>query len=336
MITIREVAKLAGVSVSTVSRVLNNMPDVNQQTRQQVCKVIEEHGYVPNATARTLKKITTNIICVIVKGTQNLFFAQIVEMIQSEIDKTPYIPLVHYIDESADEVACAVSLVSEKKALGVIFLGGSPSLRTKAIARLKVPCVLATMSARGLGLKNTSSVCVDDHASAEKAIDYLIERGHREIAIMGGRRMDRDLVWNRYNGALQSFAKHGLRFNESLYIESMFSLEDAHRAATQVLTARPLPFTALFAMSDIMAIGATRAIFDSGRRVPEDVSVVGFDGIKLAGYYNPSLTTIHQPYDLIARRSAELIIQNIRGENIGQHVVLDTEIVVGASVHSRF
>jgi LacI family transcriptional regulator len=312
------------------------MPDVNLQTRQQVCKVIEEHGYVPNATARTLKKITTNIICVIVKGTQNLFFAQIVEMIQSEIEKTSYIPLVHYIDESADEVACAVSLVSEKKALGVIFLGGSPSLRAKAIARIKVPCVLATMSARGLGLKNTSSVCVDDYTSAEKAIDYLIDRGHREIAIMGGRRMDRDLVWNRYNGALHSFARHGIHFDESLYIESMFSLEDAHRVASQVLSARPLAFTALFAMSDIMAIGATKAIFDSGRRVPEDVSVIGFDGIKLAGYYNPSLTTIRQPYEKIAHHSAELIIQNIRGENIGQQIVLDTEIVDGASVSSCF
>ena len=334
MITIKEVAKLAGVSVSTVSRVLNNLPDVNPQTRDLVRRVIAENGYVPNATARTLKQTNTNIICVIVKGFQNLFFAPIVEGIQFFIDKTDYIPLVHYIDESADEVAAAVSLVSEKKALGVIFLGGSPSSKTRSIARIKVPCVLATMSARDLDMKNTSSVCVDDFAAAGKAIDYLVARGHRDIAILGGRRLDRDLVWNRFNGARQRLADHGIGFDDSRYIESKFSFEDAYRATAAALKQENRAFTALFAMSDIMAIGACRAIFDHGLKVPDDVSVIGFDGIQIGRYYNPTLTSVRQPQDEIARRSASLIIQNIKGINIGHNIVLDTEVVAGESVRT--
>lgn len=332
MITIKEVAKLAGVSVSTVSRVLNNLPDVNPQTRDLVRRVIAENGYVPNATARTLKQTNTNIICVIVKGFQNLFFAPIVEGIQFFIDKTDYIPLIHYIDESADEVAAAASLVAEKKALGVIFLGGSPSSKARSITRIKVPCVLATMSARDLDMKNTSSVCVDDFAAAGKAIDYLVDRGHRDIAILGGRRLDRDLVWNRFSGARQRLADHGIAFDDSRYIESKFSFEDAYRATAATLKQENRAFTALFAMSDIMAIGACRAIFDHGLKVPDDVSVIGFDGIQIGRYYNPTLTSVRQPQDEIARRSASLIIQNIKGINIGHSIVLDTEVVAGESV----
>jgi LacI family transcriptional regulator len=336
MITIKEVAKLAGVSVSTVSRVLNNLPDVNPQTREAVRGVIAATGYVPNATARTLKQTSTNIICVIVKGFQNQFFAPIVEGIQFFIDKTDYIPLIHYIDESADEVTAAEALVAEKKALGVIFLGGSPSSKAQSIARIKVPCVLATMSARDLASTNTSSVCVDDFAAAGKAIEHLVGQGHRDIAILGGRRLDRDLVWNRFEGARQCLAEHDLAFDDSRYIESKFSFEDAYRSIAAALSRNNKPFTALFAMSDIMAIGACRAIFDHGLKVPDDVSVIGFDGIQIGRYYNPTLTSVRQPQDEIARRSASLIIQNIKGINIGHNIVLDTEIVIGDSVRPCF
>ena len=335
-ITIKEVAKIAGVSVSTVSRVINDLPDVNLQTKQKIHQIIEDHGYVPNATAKTLKQMKTNIICIIVKGISNSFFVPIVERIELEINKTKYIPLVHYIDESADEVRTAISLVAEKKALGIIFLGGNPTARMKAIHRLKVPCVLATMTAKGAEHKNISSVSINDTEAAGKAIDYLIENGHQNIAVLGGRRLAHDLIWDRFNGVKQSFARHGMTFDESLYIESMFSLKAAYTAMANVLDDGQPEFTALFAMSDLMAIGAIRAIIDKGLKVPDDISVIGFDGIELAGYYNPPLTTIRQPYAEIARRSAELIIENIRGDSQEQAIILDTEIIIGASVKKCF
>ncbi|MHB1484199.1 MAG: LacI family DNA-binding transcriptional regulator [Saccharofermentanales bacterium] len=336
MITIREVAKIAGVSVSTVSRVINDMPDVSCNTKKKVNNVIKEQGYVPNFHARTLKQTRTNIICIIVKGIQNPFLVPILERIQFELDRTIYIPLVHYIDESDDEVKTAASLISEKKALGIIFLGGTPSSKTKAISKLKVPCVFATMSASGLGIKNASSVCIDDYKSAKLAIDFLISNGHTKIAILGGLRLGKDNIWYRYTGAIASFKEHGILFDDDLYIDSKFTFEAAYDGTRKALAEGHKMFTAMFAMSDIMAIGAVKAIYDMGLHVPDDISVIGFDGTKMANFYNPTITTVKQPGEEIASRSAELIIQNIAGNNIGLNIVLDTEIVPGASVKKCF
>jgi LacI family transcriptional regulator len=335
MITIREVAKLAEVSVSTVSRVINNLPDVNPQTRQKVCDVIRKHGYIPNAGAKALKQANTNIIAIVVKGTGNPFFEPIVEEIQSAIDQSRYVPLVHYIDESADEVMSAAAIVGEKKALGVIFLGGNPAAQTRRIINLEVPCVFATVSTQDLDLPNACCVCVDDVRSARMAIEYLLDRGHRAIAVLGGRRLGNDMVHRRYIGVRQSLEAHGLSLQENLYFESLFTFEDSYAAVNRALAMAP-PFTALFAMSDIMAIGACKAVFDAGRRVPDDISIVGFDGIKMAAYYNPTLTTVRQPGEEIARRSADLIIRNIGGEALGSQIILDSSMVIGASVKSCF
>lgn len=333
-LTIREIARLAEVSVSTVSRVINDMPDVNAKTRERVNSLIDEHGYVPNASARTLKQNQTNIICIVVKGIHNPFFAPIVENIQQEIAKTKYLPVVHYIDESSDEVSVASHLLIEKKAVGLIFLGGNPTSKARAVSKFKVPCVLSTMTQRSQELKNVSSVCVDDFKAAGSAVRYLTDRGHRSIAILGGRRMDRDLVWNRYNGAVKAMEEKGFSFDEENYIESKFSLEYSYRATREALASDAHRFTAIFAMSDIMAIGAMKAIHDAGLNVPGDISVIGFDGIRIGQYFDPSLTTVRQPYEEIAVRSTKLLVDNIEGRDTGRNIVLDTLIMEGDSVRS--
>lgn len=334
-LTIREIAKMADVSVSTVSRVINGMPDVNDITRIKVRKLIEEHGYIPNASARALKQINTKMICIVVKGMHNPFFAPIVELMQQEIEKTKYIPIVHYIDESSDEISAAAQLITEKKALGIVFLGGDPTANIKSISRFKVPCVLSTMPAQNQKLKNVSSVCVDDHSAASEAAGYLLDRGHRSIAILGGKRLDRDLVWNRYTGAKDAIERRGFEFDEDLYLQSKFSLEDSYKTVKNILGNKDKRFTAIFAMSDIMAIGAMKAITDCGYNVPEDISVLGFDGIAIGRYLNPTLTSVAQPYEAIAKRSTELLIGNIEGIEERKNIVLNTKIIEGASVRTN-
>lgn len=330
--TIKEISKLAKVSVSTVSRVINNMPDVSEKTRQKVLSVIDEYGYVPNANAKSLKQISSNIICIIVKGMNNQFLGQIIEKIQSEIIKTKYIPLVTFIDENENEVDIAFRLISERKAVGVIFLGGSPSLKTDTLKEIEVPCVFSTMSAEGLNLSNVSSVCIDDKAGAKKAIDYLIEMGHKKIAILGGQLLDRDSIYKRYTGALESHEEHGLKFDEKLFIQSKFTYEDAYMAVENSLKSGN-KYSAIFAMSDVMAIGAAKAIFNNGLSVPEDISIIGFDGIQATKYYNPTLATVKQPSNEIALKSVELLIQNIENHMTSQNIVLDTELIKGNSIY---
>ncbi|MBP7175343.1 MAG: LacI family DNA-binding transcriptional regulator [Thermoclostridium sp.] len=331
--TIKEISKLAKVSVSTVSRVINNLPDVNKETRQKVLDVINELGYFPNANAKNLKQISSNIICIIVKGMHNQFFGQIIEKIQSEIIKTKYISLVHYIDENENEVDTAFRLISERKAVGVIFLGGSPSLKTDRLEEMNVPCVFSTMSAEGLNLNNVSSVCIDDRDAAKTAVDYLFEMGHQRIAILGGQLLDRDSIYKRYMGALQSYREHGVEFDEALFIQSKFTYEDAYAAINNSLQFGNIKYSAIFAMSDVMAIGAAKAIFDNGLTVPGDISIIGFDGIEATKYYHPTLATVKQPSCEIAMTSVELLIQNIEYDMVSQNIILGTELIKGHSIH---
>ncbi|MDD4494517.1 MAG: LacI family DNA-binding transcriptional regulator [Eubacteriales bacterium] len=330
--TIKEISKLANVSVSTVSRVINNMPDVNKETKQKVMEIIDKYDYIPNSNAKNLKKINSNIICIIVKGIRNMFSQSIVEKMQSEIGTTKYIPLVHSIDENENEVDAAFRQIAEKKPVGVILLGGSPSLRTDELKKIKVPCVFSTMSAEGLKLQNVSSVCIDDKRAAKKAVDYLFEMGHRKIAVLGGELLDKDSIYKRYLGALESYREHGAEFDEKLFMRSKFSFEGAYTAVDRSIKTGECNYSAIFAMSDVMAIGAAKAIFDNGLSIPEDVSIIGFDGIEMTKYYNPSLATVKQPCGDIAQKSIELLIKKIENCIASENIVLDTELVRGNSI----
>lgn len=331
--TIREVARLCNVSVSTVSRVLNDLPDVNETTKKKVWEVIHSCGYIPNSSARMLKQLSSKIICIIVKGMQNPFYTPIVEQIQNEIDKTKYIPLLQYIGESEDEADIAVHLIEEKKAIGVIFIGGSPLDKKQKLENIQIPCVFSTMSAEGLKMKNVSSICIDEKKSMQKSVKHLLNMGHRNIAILGGQLISReDLVYKRYTGAVECLREYGLPCNEHLYISSKFTFEDSYNAVADILKMGEPDFTAVAAMSDTMAIGACRAIFDFGFSVPHDISVVGFDGIAMTRFYNPVITTIRQPSKEIAHQSVIQLLGQIEGWTEAKNIILETDMVAGKSV----
>lgn len=334
MHTIKEIARLAGVAPATVSRVLNNRPDVKKETKEAVLAVIRDLRYTPNANAKNLKMIATNLICVVVKGTGNLFYVSIVEKMQTHIETYGYTPFVHYIDESDDEIATAKQLQVEKKPLGFIFLGGSTENQREDLTELRTPCVFATTNAAEVELAHVSSVCVDDRRSAQTAVDMLLAHGHRDIVVLGGSLLALDLVHNRYLGVQDSFAAQGLTFSPDRYFECKFSLHSAHRMMRRIL-AKELHFTAMFAMSDIMAIGAAKAISEHGLRIPQDISVIGFDGIELADYYTPSLATMRQPAPEIAEKSVGILVAQIRGEGGNVHLLLSSEFSQGQSLLTR-
>lgn len=328
-LTIKDIARLSGVGISTVSRVVNNRPDVSEDTRRKVMSVVERERYTPNGNAKHLKQISSDAIAVIVRGMNNVFFVGILEQLQHYFEETGLHYLTFYIDERDDEIATAKSIFTERKVRGIIFLGGSLIGREAEVATIPVPCVFATMSAEGVSLGNVYSVCVDDRRAAKEAVDSLFECGHKKIAVVGGAIEGRNTIGLRYQGVLDSFLEHGAELDPSFYLTSTFSFPSAYEA---VKRASGLSFTALFAMSDIMAIGAIKALLDEGKRVPEDVSVIGYDGLELAQYYNPRLTTVRQPQREIAEASVRLIMCAIEGKECKQHVILPTELVHGNSV----
>ena len=313
--TIKDLAYKTGYSVATISRVLNNRPNVNEQTREEILKAVEESGFQINTNAQNLKQHATSIL-VIVKGTSNELFSEMVETIQNMVAKTHYPLYVDYIDEDHNEVLRAVRLCREKKPLGILFLGGNSQNFLKYFNKINIPCVLVSNDASGLPFPNLSSVCTDDRLAARSAIDSLIDLGHRKFVIVGGDRNVSDTSRLRYEGCLQSFREHGIVYDEELDYQGVrYSYQDGYNATKQLLDSGR-SFTALFAVADVMAIGAIRALTDSGLRVPQDVSVMGYDGLPLGSFLVPQLSTVVQKSQLMAQRSVEILIDRI--ENGGQ------------------
>ena len=305
--TIKDLAEKTGYSVATVSRVLNNNPNVSEKAREEINRIVAESGFQINANARQLKQ-HANSILVVVKGTANELFSEIVEIIQKLVAKTHYPLHVDYMDEDNNEVLRAIQLCREKKPLGILFLGGNNQNFLRDFDKIDIPCVLVSNDASGLPFKNLSSVFTDDRQATRCAMDSLIALGHREIVIVGGDREASDTSRLRYEGCMESFKKHGIQFDEQLDYQGVrFSYQDGFNA-TQKLIADGRSFTALFAMADVMAIGAIRALHNNGLRVPRDVSVMGFDGLPLSSFLVPQLSTVIQSAKRMAQRGVEMLI----------------------------
>ena len=282
-------------------------------------KAVEESGFELNDNAKQLKQQRSNSIIVVVKGTSNEMFGSLVEYIQSEVAKTEYPLIVDYIDEDDNEVLRADRLCREKKPLGILILGGNMEHFLSGFAKIEIPCVLVSSNASNLPFNNLSSVSTDDRLAAKCAMDALIELGHRRFAIVGGDRDTSDTGRLRFEGCLESCSEHGIDFDRDKdYIGVRFSYQDGYDA-TCLLLKNKREFTALFAAADVMAIGAIRALKDNGLRVPEDVSVVGFDGLTLSSFLVPKLSTIEQSVRKMAVRSVEILLDCIENEGKARH-----------------
>ena len=305
--TIKDLAQKTGYSVATISRVLNNHPNVSDKAREEINRLVKESGFQINVNARQLKQHATSIL-VIVKGTSNEMFSEMIEIIQSLVGQTHYPLHVDYIDEDSNEVLRAVRLCREKKPLGILFLGGNSRNFQADFDKIDIPCVLVSNDASSLSFANLSSVYTDDRQAARCAIDSLVALGHRHFVIVGGDRKISDTSRLRYEGCMQSFEKHGIDFDEERDYQGVrFSYQDGYDAAQQLIS-NGRPFTALFAEADVMAIGAIRALHNNGLRVPQDVSVMGFDGLPLGSYLVPQLSTVIQSVSTMAKRGVEILM----------------------------
>lgn len=331
--TIKDIARESGYAVGTVSRVLNNRPDVSETARKTIMEVVEKHHFRLNNNAKHLKQQASKGISIIVKGSQNMFFASVVEQMQDLIEEKGYTSVIYYIGEEENEVEQAKQICRERRPLGILFLGSSLKNFREGFAEVQIPCVLVTNSAETLGFDNLSSVSTDDEAGAVAAIEHLLSLGHRRIGVLGGQKGKSYAASTRFIGCERAFAEQKMPFApQEQYEEALFSISEGYQAMKRLLDKMP-DVTGVFAMSDVIAIGAMRALCDRGLRVPEDVSVVGFDGIDLGSYLIPKLTTICQNRELIVNRSVEILLANIgKGEDAkAVHEVVPFHIISGES-----
>ena len=311
--TIKDLAERTGYAVGTVSRALNGHPHVSEKARQTILQAAKECGFELNINAKQLKQQHATSILVVVKGTSNELFGELVESVQTLMRGTRYPVYVDYLDEDANEVTRAIQLCREKKPLGILFMGGNNCNFRDDFDKIQIPCLLLTNNASTLDFPNLSSVCVNDHQACRCAMDSLIALGHRRIVVVGGCLDSSEISRLRYDGCLESLHSHNIAFDEELDYQGVrFSYDGGYQATAQLL-AQGRRFTALFAECDVMAIGAIRALRDHGLRVPEDVSVMGYDGLPLGSYMVPKLSTISQPVQTLARRSVEILTACIEG-----------------------
>ena len=329
--TIKDLAAQTGYSVGTVSRVLNNQPHVSELAKETILKAAGESGFQLNENARQLKQQQSNAILVVCKGKSNELFDGLLMEIQARVASTAYTLIVDYIDESENEVRRALQLCREKKPQGILFLGGALEHFRQSFQNISLPCVLVTTSAAELSFENLSSVTSDDTLAAAMAVRSLLELGHTKLAMIGGHREYSDIARLRYQGCMNAFRENNVSFEENQYETARFTYEDGYRAA-KVLLERAAGFTALFAMSDVMALGAIRALRDAGKQVPQDISVVGFDGLSIGGYTVPRLSTVAQSVELLAEKSVQLLRQKIEENAKSRHEIIPVDLLMRESV----
>ncbi len=334
MATIKDIAKLSGYSIGTVSRVINGHPDVSDTARAAVQNVIREQNYQPNTNAKHLKQQAGTAVTIVVRGYANIFFGKMLEMVQSILTDSGEDAAVVYLDEDANEVQYAIQLAKDRRPKGFIFLGGNLEYFKKDFHRIDVPSVLLTNTAEELHMENLSSFTTDDEAAGYEVIRHLIEAGHQKIGIIGGSssKDGSQVGYRRMVGCRRAFQEQQIVFDESLqYESSRFSVEDGYDAARRLLN-RDAELTAVFAISDSIAIGAMRAIVDMGLKVPEDVTVVGYDGIDMTRFTVPRLATVRQNIEEMARRGVEDLLLRLNYARPASHAVIPFEFINGESL----
>jgi LacI family transcriptional regulator len=317
MVTIKEVAGKSGVSITTVSMVLNDGPSarrISEPTRRRIWKVANRLGYRPNIFARSLRSNRSRSIGIVTFDITDPYCAQILRAIETQLQSSGYFPALADLQNDRTQFQRCLDRVLERRVEGVIVIAGWAHLEIDLRGGISGKNLPAVMVGKELKGQTIGSVVTDNEAGARLALQHLDKLGHRKIAVIKGPKTltDSALRWN----GLESYAREaGLWLDPALVVElkGRNSTYTEGCELTEELLQRDHEFTGLIAFDDLTACAAIRALTKSGRQVPTDCSVVGFDDIPNAAFYNPPLTTIHQQLEVQGTLAAEMVEESIRG-----------------------
>jgi LacI family transcriptional regulator len=328
-VTIKDIARIAGVSHTTVSRALNDSPLVNEETKRRIRRIAESMNYTPNYSAKSLVLDRSYHIglffSTLNKGTSPHFFHETVKGVHAAIGSR-----YHLIVNAIDRFQGHYSPVTRKAFDGVIVMSQSdrdePFIRH--VLDKQIPLVILN---RNAGSLQAVHVLSDDQAGSFRAVEHMIRQGHRRIAIIEGKAAFKSSQ-ARKNGYLQALAANGIEPDARYAAIGGYTLEGGYRAMLELLRTHPLP-TAVYCSSDEMAVGAMKAIAEHGLKVPDDISIAGFDDDVYSAYLSPALTTVKRPVETIGRIGAEKLLRDIEnGGTAIETIYVDTELVIRQSV----
>lgn len=309
MATIIDVARKAGVSSSTVSHVINETRFVSEEIRQRVYQAIEELDYQPNAVARSLRTRKSRIIGVVVSDITNPFFTASVRAIEDEASKHGYSIILCDTDEQSKREKKYLNILMSRQVEGIIVAPSTENTSVLAsIVEAGVPVVLLDREVPGLSL---DVVECDNEGGAFEAVSYLIQRGHRRIGIVSGR-LDVSTGVQRLAGYKRALQEHDIEIDQDFIKVGDYRLDVAYEKTRELLDFVHRP-SALFVCSNQMTLGAVMAVRDAGLRIPNDISLIGFDDPEWAALMDPPLTVVAQPVRELGIRAADILISRIRG-----------------------
>lgn len=325
MSSIREVAREAGVSVATVSRALSNPEKVSETSISKVQKAIEKVGYRPNMLARNFRSARSYAIVVLVPDIANPFYSLVIRAIEDRAQQKGYAVLLGDTRGTPERELEYIRRVETRLADGLLQLRPHSEK-----AHNVIPPDLASVNACGCEYTEGPSIRIDNRGAAKTMADYLISLGHRRIGVISGLK-DNPHAIDRMKGFKESLAEAGIPFEPGLVAEGDFTMWSGLNSAFQFCHMKERP-TAIFCMNDEMAIGAIQTLKSQGIRVPEDVSVTGFDDIAYSKYCDPSLTTMSQPAEEMGKMATDMLLRIIEGETLSQtECVLPTEFIIRKS-----
>jgi len=330
--TIRDVARLAGVSHQTVSRVINKGENVAPETQERVAAAIHKLGYYPSAIARSMAHGRTHTLACISPNLTDYTFASIVEGAEQEARQHGFFLLSSSAKDAESFCSLVDELIGHRRVDGLMVINPYVDRRYEdANIPGNFPTVYVGSAAREAGI---SSVCLDDELVAYDATRHLLDLGYRSIAMVTGP-LEEDCTRDRNLGYQHALEEAGLKYNPQLVIEGDWSASSGQAAFIQFAGSGVRP-TAVFAQNDRMALGVLRAARDLGLDIPKQLAVIGVDDMPLSSYFDPPLTTVKQDMVRIGREAARLMIQTIEDAHFKpQHIRLPGQLIVRNSTISK-
>jgi len=329
--TIYDIARLAGVSTATVSKVFNQTGNISEKTRRRILEISRELNYQPNVLASALNGKKTFSLGLLIPDMVNPFFAELARNVEDRAQELGFNLIICNTDNDMKKEVKYIQLLRQKSVDGIIVATGVRNDEfLKELIDQNVPVALV---AREMSVLATSTVLVDDFAGGYNATRHLIDLGHKRIAVIA-ESMSVSSSKERVRGYRHALEEAGLDYAEELVAASDFSIESGRETAQAILRQAERP-TAIFACNDLLAIGAMQAAKELGIRVPEELSVVGFDNTILASITDPPMTTVAQPIRAMGHQVVDLIVSEINETStVKQRVVLLPELIVRQSTRA--
>ena len=331
--TLKDVAQLAGVSAATVSYALSGKRTISEETKQRINEAIAQLDYVPDLNARGLSMRDSKLIGVVVPQTepgerlmfQNSFYSEVLGSIEYYARQQGY----HILISATDANESYLTLAKKRNLDGIIVIGMYPDEFYQQMKKTHIPIVLIDSYCNDHYYHN---IRIDDAYGSYLATRYMLENGHGHIAFFAGQMKENGVMKKRLLGYQQALQEFGVPYRKGYVFEGQIDYNSGIALSEQLLRSA-LPATGIVAAADILAIGAAKGLFEAGKRVPEDYSIIGFDDVQIAQYMTPGLTTVRQQIPLKGQKAVELLLKHIEDPSLPkQEEILPLQLVVRGSV----